>query len=221
MEISCDRCHLSGCRCRSCSCPAITGGWDDGWEPDRDCVRGGTWADDDTGCDGGAGCDWRTGRKQDSEETESAEETTKPEEEKKDEEKATDEPQATEEPQYQSAAKQDESDNLPKEEKKAIKKKREAAPVQLEKPTCQVVEQPVGPYTYPMDSTIKVKVEVTPPAGAGYECQWYVSKTANGTGEALVGMEQRQQRIPFRKIPEPVIIISTVWWKVLTITSMI
>ena len=57
--------------------------------------------------------------KQDSEETESAEETTKPEEEKKDEEKATDEPQATEEPQYQSAAKQDESDNLPKEEKKA------------------------------------------------------------------------------------------------------
>lgn len=125
--------------------------------------------------------------KQDSEETESAEETTKPEEEKKDEEKATDEPQATEEPQYQSAAKQDESDNLPKEEKKAIKKKREAAPVQLEKPTCQVVEQPVGPYTYPMDSTIKVKVEVTPPAGAGYECQWYVSKTANGTGEALVG----------------------------------
>lgn len=106
--------------------------------------------------------------KQDSEETESAEETTKPEEEKKDEEKATDEPQATEEPQYQSAAKQDESDNLPKEEKKAIKKKREAAPVQLEKPTCQVVEQPVGPYTYPMDSTIKVKVEVTPPAGAGY-----------------------------------------------------
>ena len=42
-----------------------------------------------------------------------------PEEEKKDEEKATDEPQATEEPQYQSAAKQDESDNLPKEEKKA------------------------------------------------------------------------------------------------------
>mgnify|MGYP007025062410 CR=1 FL=1 len=50
--------------------------------------------------------------KQDSEETESAEETTKPEEEKKDEEKATDEPQATEEPQYQSAAKQDESDNL-------------------------------------------------------------------------------------------------------------
>lgn len=50
-----------------------------------------------------------------------------------------------------------------------------------------MVEQPVGPYTYPMDSTIKVKVEVTPPAGAGYECQWYVSKTANGTGEALVG----------------------------------
>lgn len=124
--------------------------------------------------------------KQDSEETESAEETTKPEEEKKDEEKATDEPQATEEPQYQSVAKQDESENLPDEKKKVIRRNKAAAAKKLDSPKC-VIEPLKGSYTYPLDLAIKVSVQVTVPEGASCEYQWYVSKTANGTGEALSG----------------------------------
>lgn len=63
-----------------------------------------------------------------------------------------------------------------------------AAPVQLQAPTCQIIEEPTGPYTYPLNTiAIKVKVQVTPPAGAGYVCQWYVSQRAGGTGEKLVG----------------------------------
>lgn len=65
---------------------------------------------------------------------------------------------------------------------------RAAAPVQLQEPTCQTVEEPVGPFTYPLKTiAIKVKVQVTPPAGAGYECQWYVSRRAGENGEKLVG----------------------------------
>lgn len=128
------------------------------------------------------------------EEPEEAEPTKEPEEAKETKEaestkepEVTKEPKASDEPEYMAPSKEDKSENLPKEEKKNIKKTKEAAPVQLQKPTCDVIDNPVGPYTYPVDATIKVKVKVTPPQGAGYECQWYVSKTANGTGEALVG----------------------------------
>lgn len=76
------------------------------------------------------------------------------------------------------------------EEKKPESRPRRAAaaPIQLKEPTWQVVDEPTGPYTYPLNTTvIQVKVEVTPPDGASYECQWYVSQSANGTGEKLVG----------------------------------
>ncbi len=63
-----------------------------------------------------------------------------------------------------------------KRKRRQLRKKREAAPVQLEKTDLPGGRAAGRPYTYPMDSTIKVKVEVTPPAGAGYECQWYVKQ---------------------------------------------
>lgn len=89
-----------------------------------------------------------------------------------------------------------EPENTEKEEEiKTVSPQRRAAavaaaaePVQLQKPECKVIEEPVGPYTYPLnDTTIQVKVQVTPPAGAGYKCQWHVSRSAGGAGEELTG----------------------------------
>lgn len=76
----------------------------------------------------------------------------------------------------------------PDEVKRTVKPKRAPAPpVQLEKPVCQIVDEPVGPFTYPLNQTIQVKVKVTPPSGAGVAYQWYVKKTGDATGEKLIG----------------------------------
>ncbi len=106
--------------------------------------------------------------------------------EEKDEMESTAEPQASEVPEYQAASEQDESENLPDEKKKVIRRNKAAAAKKLDSPKCEI-EPLNGSYTYPLDSVIKVSVQVTVPEGASCEYQWYVSKTANGTGEALSG----------------------------------
>lgn len=71
--------------------------------------------------------------------------------------------------------------------KKAVKAA--AATEQMQPPTTyEIVERPEGPFTYPLDNTsIKVKIHVEPPAGAGVEYQWYVSQQSKGEGEKLIG----------------------------------
>lgn len=131
------------------------------------------------------------------------EETAEPEEEKEPEESVEEEetgeetgesdPDVTPEV---AAANEDEgnepSEPVPADDGKVTsrpKKAAKAAPEQMQPPTkYEIVERPEGPFTYPLnDTTIKVKIEVTPPEGAGVEYQWYVSQQPNGTGEQLIG----------------------------------
>lgn len=78
--------------------------------------------------------------------------------------------------------------------KKAVKAA--AEPEQLQPPTYQIVEEPEGPYTYPLNDTIKVQIEVTTPAGAGVEYQWYVRQSVDGPGEELIGERSASYKIP-------------------------
>lgn len=117
------------------------------------------------------------------------EETQEPQDEVKDD----DEPSATATPEMASGSETSDVETaeeppIEEETKKTPKRVKEAAPpVQLERPSCSVVEEPVGPFTYPLDSVIRVKVQATAPEGAGLEYQWYVSRSAGGTGERLEG----------------------------------
>ncbi len=121
------------------------------------------------------------------EETKEPEQTTLPETapEENEESSATAAPEmAAVNGEFPEETKEPQSD----EGKRTIKPKRASVPpVQLEKPLCQVVDEPVGPFTYPLNETIRVKVKVTPPSGAGVAYQWYVKKTGDATGEKLIG----------------------------------
>lgn len=121
-------------------------------------------------------------------ETPEPEETVEPEEEKgTDTDQEFDQPTATPEIAGSREEEIQEPEEPVEEIKQPSKSKKAAAPVQLEAPTVSVVEEPVGPFIYPMSDTIKVTVQATPPEGAGIAYQWYVSSTAGGTGEQLIG----------------------------------
>lgn len=130
------------------------------------------------------------------EETKEPEKTKEPSESEEEEEsgEATKEPDPSAAPEV-AASKEEEGKEplepapaddgkVPSRPKRAAK----AAPVQLPTPTYQIVEEPAGPFSYPLNGTsIKIKIQVTPPEGAGVEYQWYVSHSAGGTGEQLIG----------------------------------
>lgn len=119
-------------------------------------------------------------------ETPEPEETVEPEKEEKTEPEVS-EPTAT--PEINSGREEEaqETQEPVEEIKRTPKPKKAALPVQLAAPTVAVVEEPVGPFTYPLSDTIKIKVQATPPAGAGISYQWYVSDRAGGEGEPLIG----------------------------------
>lgn len=137
-------------------------------------------------------------------ETPETEEAAEPEEEKEPEESVEEmengeetgesDPDVTPEV---AAANEDEgnepSEPAPADDGKVTSRPKKAAkaaaePEQMQPPTTyEIVERPQGTYTYPLNETIKLKIQVTTPEeGAGVEYQWYVSQQPDGTGEKLI-----------------------------------
>lgn len=133
------------------------------------------------------------------------EETAEPEEEKEPEESVEEEENGEETGESDpavtpevAAANEDEgnepSEPVPADDGKVTSRPKKAAkaaaePEQMQPPTTyEIVERPQGTYTYPLNETIKLKIQVTTPEeGAGVKYQWYVSQQPDGEGEKLIG----------------------------------
>lgn len=139
--------------------------------------------------------------------TPTPEETEEPQQEEKEEvqeEEQEEVAEATKTPGYAGANETDKSNTDETDSDEvfgSIKTTRErsvatAPPITLDKPTISVEEDGTGQHQYPLDSSIRISVNITPASGATYECQWYVSETANGEGDELEGATDRTYRIP-------------------------
>lgn len=131
------------------------------------------------------------------------EETAEPEEEKEPEESVEEEENGEETEESNpdvtpevAAANEDEGNEpskpVPADDEKGTSRpkkavKAAAASEQLQPPTWNIVKKPEGSYTYPLNTTVEVGIQVTPPEGAGVEYQWYVRQSVDGPGEKLIG----------------------------------
>lgn len=81
-------------------------------------------------------------------------------------------------------------------EKKTAQRNKASTPVKLAKPTYTIEQDGTGKHTYPLSNTFEISIQVSAPEGAGYDCQWYMSRTPKGVGEPLSGALTNTYRVP-------------------------